>query len=389
MGKWEMVRLGDVCEIVSGTTPSTNKPELWDGEIKWITPAEISDESYYISDTERHISQKAGLKIMPVGTVLLSSRAPIGKVAIAGAEMCCNQGFKNLICSVAVHNRYLYRYLKNQTEYLNSLGRGATFKEISKTVVEQIELPLPPLPVQQQIADVLDRASSLIEKRKAQIEKLDLLVKSQFIEMFGDPVTNPKGWVRRALEQTYEIIDGDRGENYPKRDEFYSDEYCLFLNTGNVTKNGFDFTRVEFITKSKDIKLRKGKLQRHDIVLTTRGTVGNLAYYDNQIGYEHVRINSGMVILRTRGSVNPHFFIEQFKISQIYTGLISGTAQPQLPIGNLKKAKVLFPPLSLQNKFAEFVQQVESQKLLLQQSLAKMEQNYKSLMQKCFRGEIF
>ena len=141
MGKWEMVRLGDVCEIVSGTTPSTNKPELWDGEIKWITPAEISDESYYISDTERHISQKAGLKIMPVGTVLLSSRAPIGKVAIAGAEMCCNQGFKNLICSVAVHNRYLYRYLKNQTEYLNSLGRGATFKEISKTVVEQIELP--------------------------------------------------------------------------------------------------------------------------------------------------------------------------------------------------------------------------------------------------------
>ena len=130
MGKWEMVRLGDVCEVVSGTTPSTTNPDLWDGDIKWVTPAELSDNSYFVYDTERHISDRTGLKPMPAGTVLLSSRAPIGKVAIAGEPMCCNQGFKNLICSDRVHNRFLYRYLRNQTAYLNSLGRGATFKEI-------------------------------------------------------------------------------------------------------------------------------------------------------------------------------------------------------------------------------------------------------------------
>ncbi len=131
--------------------------------------------------------------------------------------MCCNQGFKNLICSVAVHNRYLYRYLKNQTEYLNSLGRGATFKEISKTVVEQIELPLPPLPVQQQIADVLDRTSSLIEKRKAQIEKLDLLIKSQFIKMFGDPDKNQKAWEKVLLKDI--ITDANNGMARRGKDE--------------------------------------------------------------------------------------------------------------------------------------------------------------------------
>ena len=141
MSKWEMVRLGDVCQVISGSTPSTHKPELWDGKIKWVTPAELSEESYFIYDTERHISEKAGLNTMPAGTVLLSSRAPIGKVAIAGEPMCCNQGFKNLMCSKSIHNRYLYRYLKNQTKYLNSLGHGATFKEISKSIVENILYP--------------------------------------------------------------------------------------------------------------------------------------------------------------------------------------------------------------------------------------------------------
>ena len=154
MSSWEWVRLGSVCEVVSGSTPSTTNTALWDGDIKWITPAEIRDDSYFIYDTERHISEKAGLKLMPAGTVLLSSRAPIGKVAIAGSKMCCNQGFKNLICSDRIHNRYLYFLLKSQTQYLNSLGRGATFKEISKSIVENIEVPLPPVPVQHQVADL-------------------------------------------------------------------------------------------------------------------------------------------------------------------------------------------------------------------------------------------
>ncbi|VJZ83634.1 type I restriction-modification system subunit S [Streptococcus pneumoniae] len=98
----------------------------------------------------------------------------------------------------------------------------------------------------------------------------------------------------------FDIIDGDRSKNYPKSDELFSEEYCLFLNTKNVTKNGFSFDTKQFITKTKDKLLRKGKLERYDIVLTTRGTVGNVAYYDELIKYKHLRINSGMVILRPK-----------------------------------------------------------------------------------------
>ena len=115
-------KLGEICKIVSGSTPKTGNPEYWDGDIKWITPAEISDDSYVIEDSVRHITelgvQKTGLSSFPKGTVILSSRAPIGKVAIAGCEMYCNQGFKNLICSDVIDNRYLYWFLKGKTEYL-------------------------------------------------------------------------------------------------------------------------------------------------------------------------------------------------------------------------------------------------------------------------------
>lgn len=121
-------KLGEICEIVSGSTPKTSVAEYWDGDIKWITPAELTDESYIIEDSVRKLTdlsvKKSGLMPFPAGTVILSSRATIGKVAIAGCEMYCNQGFKNLICSDKINNKYLYWFLKENTAFLNSLGRG-------------------------------------------------------------------------------------------------------------------------------------------------------------------------------------------------------------------------------------------------------------------------
>ena len=191
-----MARLGDICTVVSGSTPKTGVAEYWDGTVKWITPAELNEDSFYITDSVRHITEdgkeKTGLSYLPKGTVILSSRAPIGKTAIAGCEMCCNQGFKNLICSDAVYNEYLYFFLKSKTDYLNSLGRGATFKEISKSIVEKVEIPLPNIEKQHQIVKELKATRNLITHRKQQLTKLDELIKARFVEMFGDLVENPK-----------------------------------------------------------------------------------------------------------------------------------------------------------------------------------------------------
>lgn len=179
-------KLGDICEIVSGSTPKTSIDEYWDGDVKWITPAELNDDSYIISDSARKITElavkKTGLTSFPEGTVILSSRAPIGKVAIAGCEMYCNQGFKNLICSDKIINKYLYWFLKRNTHFLNSLGRGATFKEISKAIVSEIEINVPEIEQQKKVVEILEKVSGIIARRKKELSALDDLIKARFVE---------------------------------------------------------------------------------------------------------------------------------------------------------------------------------------------------------------
>ncbi|VNO46732.1 type I RM modification enzyme [Streptococcus pneumoniae] len=255
---------------------------------------------------------------------------------------------------------------------------GSTMKHLTKKYFDNIIVPYTNLGEQQRIASELDLLSKLILRRQEQLEELNLLVKSRFNEMFGE------NKIFESIDNLFDIIDGDRGKNYPKSDELFSEEYCLFLNTKNVTKNGFSFDTKQFITKTKDKLLRKGKLERYDIVLTTRGTVGNVAYYDELIKYKHLRINSGMVILRPKTpNLNQKFIIHVLRNNN-YSRVISGSAQPQLPITKLKKILLPLPPLALQNEFADFVVQVDKSQLAIQKSLEELETLKKSLMQEYF-----
>jgi len=155
------VAIKEIGTVVGGATPKTDRDEYWGGSFRWITPAELEADSGYIYDSVRKLT-KAGvescsLQEMPVGTVILSSRAPIGKVAIAGNTFYCNQGFKNIICKEGITPRYLYTVLLLNVEYLNSLGRGATFKEISKGIVENIRIPVPAIDLQEQFVAFVEQ----------------------------------------------------------------------------------------------------------------------------------------------------------------------------------------------------------------------------------------
>ena len=165
--------------------------------------------------------------------------------------------------------------------------------------------------------------------------------------------------MRYTIGQLAEIIDGDRGKNYPKQDEFYPQGYCMFLNTGNVTKEGLIFEENQFITKEKDEALRKGKLKRGDIVYTTRGTVGNAGYYNSNVPYENVRINSGMVILRANGEIVDARFLYQILKSEYYRPYFkqycTGSAQPQLPIKNFSQIYLNVPDIKTQHRIADIL----------------------------------
>ena len=157
----------------------------------------------------------------------------------------------------------------------------------------------------------------------------------------------------------FDIIDGDRGKNYPKQDDFSDAGHCLFLNANNVTQNGFDFSTRQFITEHKDNVLRKGKLQRDDVVLTTRGTIGNTAFFNSSVIYDHMRINSGMVILRcNKNKISPaylYYFLRSLHFHRQVHSLRSGVAQPQLPIRDMKHIKIPLPKLSVQLSIASIL----------------------------------
>ena len=168
--KWsEYGKINQYAQVILGTTPNSKEASYWDGDIKWITPAEMTEESYYIYDTERHISEdgvkSASLTMLPYRSVLFSTRAPIGKVGLAGATMYCNQGFKNFICGEKLNPVYLYYSLIYKRDYLISLGTGTTFKELSKKTVEGLTIAVPPLHLQDQFESIYDQAdkSKLIQ----------------------------------------------------------------------------------------------------------------------------------------------------------------------------------------------------------------------------------
>ena len=167
-------------------------------------------------------------------------------------------------------------------------------------------------------------------------------------------------WPRCSISSSpVEIIDGDRGKEYPKQADFQESGYCLFLNTGNVRQDGFDFSSCQFVSEGKDRRLRKGKLTREDLVMTTRGTIGNVAYFDENVPYDQIRINSGMVVFRTDPkrllpSFLYHFFRSTDFIGQT-NSLRSGAAQPQLPIRDIKQIEIPLPDILTQQRIASIL----------------------------------
>lgn len=375
-----MARLGDICTVVSGSTPKTNIPEYWDGDIKWITPAELNEDSFYIFDSQRHITElgkeKTGLSYMPAGTVILSSRAPIGKTAIAGCELCCNQGFKNLICSDAIFNEYLYFFLKSKTDYLNSLGRGATFKEISKNIVENIEIRLPSLEEQKQVAKQLGHIYHLISLRKQQLAKLDELVKARFVELFDS-----KGYgevtVHSVLNTSFWLM--------PATPEFIIDGEVPYITSKNIKNRMINFDNVKYISKEayKSISANR-PVQKGDILVSMIGTLGQTAVIQEERDF----YGQNIYLLRLNNTVvDTTYFCEFFNSDTAQhelQGKRNQSTQAYLKANHVEDLTMPLPPLSLQKQFAEFVKQTDKSKLTIQQSLDKLEVLKQALMQTYF-----
>ncbi|WGE55720.1 restriction endonuclease subunit S [Actinobacillus equuli subsp. equuli] len=385
---FEIKPIKEVAKVFTGKTPSKSVSEYFGGDIPFVTPAEL-DKGHFVYSSAQTLSKRGAetIKLLPKNSVMVCCIGSLGKIGIAGRKLATNQQINSVVFDdKKVNFKYGFYALSRLKPLMEKIAPITTIPIINKSSFEQLEMPIPPLEQQTHIANILDHATSLIEKRKAQIAELDQLVQSVFLEMFGDP---EQGNNLLRIGDLFSIIDGDRGKFYPKSTDFLENGYCLFLNTKNVTKKGFNFEEKNFISQNKDLELRKGKLQRNDIVLTTRGTVGNISIFDESIPYENIRINSGMVILRkVCNDLDKFYFIYAVRYFDFLKNYVSGSAQPQLPISKLKEIKFNVPSIAKQNKFTQVVQKIETQKSQLQASLAELELNYQSLMQRAFRGDL-
>lgn len=381
-------RLGSICQIISGSTPKTGVQEYWNGDKKWITPAELSESDYIIYDTERKLTEagvrSAGLTPLPKGTVILSSRAPIGKVAIAGCEMYCNQGFKNFVCSNIINNKYLYWYLRSKTDFLNSLGRGATFKEISKSTVADIELDIPELSEQSKRVAHLEKLQSIIASRQIQLAKLDELVKCRFVEMFGDPVLNEKAWPCENFSKYIEFItSGSRGWA-----KYYSDKGSYFITIKNVKKCNITTENVQYVNPPNNAEATRTKVEEGDLLISITADLGRTGVVTKEIAQYGAYINQHLTCVRIRkGCLHPVYvahFLETDAGKMQFLSKNQNAVKAGLNFDAIKSIQLLIPPISEQEHFVSFLARIDKLRIVIRQSLDEAQKLFDSLMQEYF-----
>lgn len=396
---WPTARLDKCCEIVSGATPSTSVAAFWGGEICWVTPKDLSGlEGTYINDTPRKLT-RAGLEscaatVLPAGSVLFSSRAPIGYVALNSVPMATNQGFKSFVPKPGtVDANYLYWWLRTNRSYLESLGNGATFKEVSKAVVSRIEIPLPTLSEQRRIAEILDKADALRAKRRAALAQLDTLTQSIFLDMFGDPETNSRRWPARTVAdyvagfQGGKSVDAESGEN---------------VVTANRVLKVSAVTGMKFVAEeSKPIPDQYKPPAEHfvrtgDLLFSRANTtelVGAVALVDDCPPNLLLPDKIWRFVWRDPIIVEPLFVWALFQTGRIRYEIGRRATGTSGSMKNISQEKVLgiktiVPPLANQREFAQRLDAAKRLKLAQVDASAGLDSLFASLQHRAFRGEL-
>lgn len=383
------VALKDCCTVVGGATPKREIPENWGNDVPWVTPKDISKLSGpYLDDAPEYISstgfESCATYLLPANSILLTSRAPIGNVAIAKREMCTNQGFKSLVPGDKVNYLYLYYCVRYLSPKLQSLGNGATFKEVNKKTVEEFKIPLPPVEEQKRIAAILDKADAVRRKRQQAIELADQFLQSVFLDMFGDPVTNPKGWETRKISDLGEIITG----NTPSRKEkaFYGD-FIEWIKSDNInTPSHFLTTAEEFLSEEGS---KVGRIATKGSLLVTciagsKDCIGNSAIADRDVAFNQ-QINALIPhdkedLFFLYAQIAHHKKLVQRASTEGMKGLVSKS--------KFSGILMIYPDKNLRKRFGNILEQTLTSSRKRKDAHEKADCLFTSLSQQAFKGEL-
>lgn len=378
---YKLVKLKEIGTYINGRAFKTTD---WENEGKPIIRIQnLNDNNRPYNYTKKEFELKYLVK---KGDILISWSASLGIFQWEYDDAWLNQHiFKVVFDKKEVNKNYFKFIVKSNLKHMENLVHGTTMKHITKAKFDNIEVPLPPIDIQIKIANALDKAQELIDNKKMQLEKYDELLQSVFMDMFGDPVTNPKKWKLVEVNKFANIITG----NTPSRQEKDNyGEYIEWIKSDNINTPYTYLTEASEYLSEKGVL--KGRIIEKDSILMTciagsLSCIGNIAITDRKVAFNQ-QIN-GLV---PQNNINLFFMYRlMIEAKKIIQNASTGGMKGMVNKGILSKLKFILPPLPLQRRFASIMEKVENEKKLCEESLEQMEENFNSIIDKAFKGELF
>jgi type I restriction enzyme, S subunit len=392
------VTLGDVC-ILNPKKSETKNLSL-DTEVTFVGMKDVSEDGVVsVSDTRTIDEVYKGFTYFREGDVLFAKITPCMENGKGGIAVGLKNGigfgsteFHVLRVKDNVHNGYINhllmsRWFRKQAE--TQMTGSAGQKRVPIDFFKSYKIPLPPLEDQKRIAAILDAADALRQKDRALIAKYEELTQSLFLDMFGDPVTNPKGWKSEKLGSLTNMIGS--GSTPKGGSEVYQRHGYLFIRSQNIRSNKVDYDDIYFIDEGIHTKMKRTWVKNEDVLLNITGaSIGRAAiFYGDD---DSANVNQHVCIIRlNRQKLYPKFLLHhlvQENYQNKIIGIGSGGTREAFNFKQIKNFEVIVPPVKLQNQFAELIEHIEKQKQLAQQSLQKSEELFNSLLQRAFKGEL-
>jgi type I restriction enzyme S subunit len=390
---WEKVKLENLCKMNSGGTPSRSNISYYSGDIPW---AKISDieaaEGGVIYNTEEKITidglASINNRVFEKGTLLLAMYGSVGKVAFAGLKMSTNQAILGIriIDEKVLDYSYLKYWFQTIKNKLLDRAVGGTLQNISLGIVKDLEIPLPPLSVQKRIAEILDAANALRRKDQELLKKYDELAQSIFIELFGDPVKNEKGWEVKRLDDL--LLEGEKisygvvqpGDDFPNG--------VPIVRVGDFNLMRIDKTNLKRINPEIEKNYNRTRLKGDEILIACVGSIGKIALADDSLqGFNIVRATAKVRVDKER--INRKylaFHLSQKSIQNYFIAETRTSSQPTLNIKQIEETKILIPPIEIQNHFDLLSDDLLKQIEMIHQSNSNG--LFQSLLQQAFKGEL-
>ena len=382
----EYKHIDELTTVITGGTPSTSKPEYWDGgDIPWLQSGCCQNCDVFSSD--KYITQdgydNSSAKLMPVNTVMIAlTGATAGKVGFLRFEACGNQSITGILPCNSINQRFLFYYLISQRNVILLDCVGGAQPHISQGYVKKMLIPVPTLKEQDAIVEQLERVNSIINNRINQLELFEKMIKARFAEMFGTVRDNVHSYEIKTIQDVCEQIK-DGTHQTPRYTEDTINGF-KFLSSKDVTTGIIDWSRIKYIPEDLHNELysriapRKG-----DLLLAKNGTTGVAAIVDVDEVFD---IYVSLALLRPVDVDSVYLWaaVNSAETKKQFDSCLKGIGVPNLHLGEIKKTKIIVPPKDKQIEFAEFVKQINKSRAAVEKSLNKTKQLFDSLMQQYF-----